>query len=199
MKTVPAVAAFIHANRDLARWENYKVGPVKLGNRVELDITAIKDPAMRAQLWDWWCECVALYSNPQGDVAWFSTKRVLFNDRQITSKTNRKDLVEVFKILESIPSLNPVLQAVTQPVWDVEAIERSYDLVSFQTQNNTGVANVDVSNLVLPTMLGGVKGVGEFSRTLNLEVANASWRDRRVRRLVSVSVECEELWAPLNY
>ncbi len=46
-----------------------------------------------------------------------------------------------------------------------------------------------------PDVLGGSQGVRELKRRITIETNHAKWRDRRVRRLVRVLVESDELWA----
>ena len=46
-----------------------------------------------------------------------------------------------------------------------------------------------------PDALGGSQGLRELKRRITIETNHAKWRDRRVRRLVRVLVESDELWA----
>lgn len=120
----------------------------------------------------------------------------LLDRRQVDSKTARTDLGPLYEAMEHIPSLRAALGLLdSTPDWDALAA-----VGLLERDGDRSVLTLELPTQQWPLELGGPAAPGEVSRTLRLETSHATWRDRRVRRLVRVVVHALEIWPdPTTY
>lgn len=110
--------------------------------------------------------------------------------RQVDSKTARTDLGPLYDAMEHIPALRDALGLLdSAPEWDALAA-----MGLLERDGDRSVLTLELPTRQWPLELGGPPAPGEVSRTLRLETSHATWRDRRVRRLVRVVVYAIEVW-----
>ena len=102
------------------------------------------------------------------------------------------------KALIALPVVGPLVK---------ELLGTNPDFASIETRGASAGMTVElqgdmhVIRFALPARrpwvneLGGVASRGEWERGFTLRVSHAPWRDRRVRRLVSVQIHATETWA----
>jgi hypothetical protein len=120
--------------------------------------------------------------------------RRLMDVRQIDSQQGRLDLVSEMKSLADT-ALAPLLEQITAGAPDWTAVRVHPLVTSLHREGDCTEVSVRYSGREnWQPALGGVCSRGEIGRVFTFNVNHTSWRDRRVRRLVSMRIEAIELW-----
>ena len=134
-------------------------------------------------------------------------RRPLTKTIQLDRKGGRKDLTLEMDALSEVPVLGQFVLALLD---SKSSSKRQPELDRLTTALGAKVENLPdnktVAIVAIPTgdhpwgvELGGAATPGEVSRVFTVTTSHAAWRDRRVRRLLSVEILVDELWAhPLN-
>ena len=134
-------------------------------------------------------------------------RRPLFTAVQIDRKEGRKDLKAEMDALLEVNVLGDFVSALLdsktsekrQP--ELDRLGAALDVEIQELPDNKTVATISIPSGQHPwsAELGGAATPGEVNRTFVITTSHATWRDRRVRRLLSVEVLVDELWAhPLS-
>lgn len=114
----------------------------------------------------------------------------LLDVRQKDSRTLRVDLAGQFVALEHVPVLRPVLDLLdASPDWDALAL-----LGVLERDGDRSALTLEARSPIWPLELGAAACPGELRRSVRIEASHAGWRDRRVRRLLRVSVDSLQVW-----
>lgn len=174
-----------------------------LGSRVELDVAAVG-----ATLGNAAASKLVAYEQRCRDFfeAWLAgeaagpyviVRRPLVKVRQIDTKDARVDLGPTLDALTTVSGIGDIVEEVTgaKPDWELVArLGTAFEAAVERDGNDTTVTLHCAFDTSWPDELGGVPTRGELQRILRLGLSHAAWRDRRNRRLVSVTVEAEEIW-----
>lgn len=194
-RTVPSLVLEL-VDPSFQHWD--AVG-VTLGNTIEVGIPelAIFSPELSERCNAYWAACrrfwddIAAGSSRRDGV---ETRRVLAESRQTDSRQGRSDLTSELDAFSAGDFAGLVEQLTgTRVDWDalganpfVESVVRDGDS-STVTLMYSGRGSWD-------EVLGGGCSRAETGRRFVLGLSHAKWRDRRVRRVVSLSVEAVEIW-----
>ena len=175
-----------------------------VGERAELDLDAVadRDPELATLLSEYWLRCRVVWDSldaGHSGPAFTISRRRLASFQQVTGKTGRRDLDDVFDAAGPIGPLAAALDCVTDAEPDATLLERwagtGLVTVSYpEPGQSVAVISVD-GDYAYPQLLGGVSVPGQLRRVFTATVRHASWRDRRVRRLAAFTVDSDELWA----
>lgn len=214
MSTVPVVAASLLLThlQTLAGPSQHTCGPAdvvarcirQLGRRPEVDLRAVAsecprlavelEQILRASRQVW-----SAVTNQLAGVPYVRTQRQLAQHVQVTAKSGRSDLGDVLEVLTEQAGVGTIVEALTAAEPDLLLVR---DLATVFAGKVATLPDGSVElELVLPgvgglpELLGGPSWPGEVRRRLVVVVRHAAWRDRRVRRLASVTVVAEEVWA----
>lgn len=198
-RTVPAplVAALLGDREDLAA--QIRPHGRRIGARTEVDVDAVRavNPALADAIDRFDADTAALWDTATG--AYVTTSRTIAEHRQVTGKTGRADLTEVFADLAQMSATSGVLEALTGPDPDPDELAAAAGAAGGwvrQDPNGAWCVQVSLTGAVCwPDTLGGPPLPTEVSRQVTLVARHAAWRDRRVRRLAQVTVTVEEMWA----
>ena len=133
-----------------------------------------------------------------GGVPYVVAARDVVAVRQRDDATGRTDLADQLASADKVVLLARLVEMATSATcdWD-ELVKRASvwgGVVEHDGKNgHTVVLNVEGAQ-DWPAEWGGAARANELQRQVIVEVNHAAWRDRRVRRLVSVSVTVFELW-----
>jgi hypothetical protein len=201
-RTVPALAAAIvcteKTERDLVTSCGVRVGAAV---EIDLDRVAQSNPELAACLENYWASCNELWDRfAGGDIGLdaVDVRRLLRSVAQTDSRQGRKDLnAEVDEIL-SLAVVGPLVKEILGSNPDFDSIVARGGSVGMSIEAN---ADTHTVRFTLPARrpwsneLGGTASRGEWERVFTLRVSHAAWRDRRVRRLMSLHVHATETWA----
>jgi hypothetical protein len=177
-----------------------------VGDGVEVDLgrLARTDAALACRLAAYWESCGEMwdrFADGETGLVGLSVSRPLRRAAQTDSRASRADLVAEVDALCALPVVGPLVDELLGSNPDLESIvARGAD--ANLTISDAG-ANAAVVRFTLPARrpwpasLGGAASRGEYEREFSLKISWAKWRDRRNRRLVTVSVDGREIWAPL--
>lgn len=194
--TVPiAVLALVGLEPEV-KDEVAKMAAIRFGTRVEIDLEVadmvapgsadVLEAYWRAsrRLWD------ALAAGAPSEVPAVLVRRTVLTARQTDTKTERHDLSDELFALTGHPQLALACNILdTNPDW--KALE---DLGTLTMASDRARLEVAVSGQHLPASLGGPRSRSEVARHIVLEASHAAWRDRRIRRLMSITVTVDEVW-----
>lgn len=110
----------------------------------------------------------------------------------------RADLVEFIESASRIPHLAYLMDEALSTKPDHELIRRRAAAWAchIETTGHKTVITLEVpSTTGWGSCWGGITSPHELRRRITIETNHAAWRDRRARRLVSVRVVADELWA----
>ena len=171
---------------------------IKFHNTYELSLEKLEkvDPEFASQLQNYWLSVRAFLDNLARGIQpseYLTTLRSLTLRTQVTSKGSKSDLIKELSALEKLEAIAPLLEhilaqapdgAVENPLVKTEQIDSDCYLYTFTLpgQNN------------YPTILGGLASRAEIARVFILKVSYAKWRDRRVRKIISLEVLAKEIW-----
>lgn len=182
---------------------------VRLGNRVELEISSLKEE-YKQPLLAYWAKCLVFWENPQegSGEEYIVIKRLLKANRQqdkAKGSTKKVDLKPELEALEKTSLLEWVPSLFLGPKCQHEEINKRASLFSELTVQSTSQARknsgdgqvltlVTADNVYWPEVLGGMPSPGEIQRHIEITSNYAGWRDRKVRRFTSLKVWAEEIW-----
>lgn len=204
VRTLPvgAAATLLYERVDLA--SACAGAGIEMGRRIEVDLDVVASevsPGLADILEAYGHQCDRLwddYVSGRAGIPYVVVRRMLTQHAQVTGKTGRRDLNAVYTVLESVPALAGALDVLTAPELDVDRARAVVAGANGELQVEVGVAHAAFTlegRHALPEALGGVPYPNEFARIVTLSIRHAAWRDRRVRRLGSVRIDVDELWA----
>lgn len=122
------------------------------------------------------------------------SKRLLIAHVQDTKKGSKKDLIEVLSSVMDEASLSDFFEIALE---ETLFIDKLYKLGGERVRISQDGDNTTISLVVenfanYEPLLGGTFGVNEIARLFTFKVNHAKWRDRKVRRFVSLKVEAIE-------
>lgn len=169
-----------------------------IGDRLEVDMDSLARaaPQLAAAIEAFDRDTQALWASGAGPFV--LTRRDVVDHKQVTAKTGREDLTDVFTELGHLSLTAELLDAVTCPDPDPAVVHALADQLAGSADLTDGAWHVTVpleGAVAWPACLGGPPGHAEVSRALVITCRHAPWRDRRVRRLARVRVHVEEMWA----
>lgn len=161
---------------------------VSIGTRVEVQVTHL--PQSAAGQLGQWCAARDSGAAPAG---WAEVALLLRDSRQRTTKGSRSDCTEDFDELMGWPGLGDLWREALSG--DVAAARSAADVEGARVSDAPGgyVVSVDGPR-PWPDLFGGPAQPGERLRTVDVSVATARWRDRRLRRLAGVQVRSQARW-----
>jgi hypothetical protein len=143
---------------------------------------------------------VVLRSHREGveDVPYAVVRRTLVSVAQSDTSSGRFDLTQQLRDGRLIPVLGDLLERICGASPDFQDVVRRSAAwkCAVSEEANMRVVTLEVGAAKGWTeSWGGSFAENELRRIVTITVSHAPWRDRRVRRLVSVVVERDELWA----
>ena len=201
-RTVPALAAAIVCTNQTERDLVAACG-VRVGAAVEVDLPrlAAADAQLAARLGDYWSRCIDLWDRfSDGEVGLdaVDVRRVLRSAAQTDSRKGRLDLNAEMNALIALSDVGPLVKELLGSEPDFDSIRTRGAAIgpSFDKQGD-----MHVVRFALPARrpwvneLGGVASRGEWERGFTMRISHAPWRDRRVRRFVSLQIHATETWS----
>jgi hypothetical protein len=162
---------------------------VRLGNKVEVSLEAVKETAgaeAAERLSNYWRAATQMWSSGKGRAV--LVRRPLVQVAQKDGKEGRVELAAELAALELIPEGDALVEALLGPAVQPD------QLTSVETNGNETSVTVTRRMVEWPTALGGPAAPNELHRHVKIVANHAKWRDRKVRRLVRVEVSCDEVW-----
>jgi len=201
-RTVPALAAAIVCTNQFERDLVAACG-VRVGAAVEVDLARLTgaDTALANRLGDYWARCNELWDRfADGEVGLdaVDVRRLLRSAAQTDSRKGRLDLNAEMKALIGLSVVGPLVKELLGSEPDFASISARGASVGLSIEAQ---GDMHVVRFALPARrpwtseLGGVASRGEWERGFTMRVSHAPWRDRRVRRFVSLQVHATETWA----
>lgn len=171
----------------------------QVGNKSELDCRLLDslEPGLGSQAEQYWHQCRKFWDSVaagEGGVG-LLVQRTLVSYQQEDGSQGRSDLGDVLGSLLRSELASVVDKATSSsPDWGlVDSLAGAK--ASRTTEGNRTDLTIPVSGRQhWDDLLGGAHSRGELTRVFSLTLNHAPWRDRRVRRLVSVKVSAVELW-----
>jgi hypothetical protein len=207
MRTTPSTIAQIAIAAGVAPVECFTGCGRRVGDRVEVDLDEV---ARRDETVARWAEnyfesarrlWAHLKEQPiSGEV--LAVRRPLVKVHQSDSKRDgRADLRDELAGLEQYGGFHALLDALLGP--EVSRTDLEEAAGAWQREIDISGSRVQVKLWVCDPVawsdaVGGPAGPGEVARIFTLVAQHAPWRDRRVRRLVALNVEAEELWPAVS-
>lgn len=167
-------------------------------NSYEILISALQahDPNYASKILDYWDLYKKYSENPKqyDSVDTVTISRALSVSRQVDSGSERKDLIEVHKFLSGMDFLKSLTDSLfsDSPDWD---LIKSHPLCTDVFENG----DVFVTTLVIEGQydwipdLGGTPSPNEVCRIFIITTSYAKWRDRKVRRIMSLESRAIEI------
>lgn len=201
-RTVPALAAAIVCTNQTER-ELVSACGVRVGAAVEVDLDRLRaaDAALADRLADYWNRCNELWDRfAEGEVGLdaIDVRRLLRSAAQTDSRAGRLDLNAEMKALIGLAVVGPLVKELLGANPDFQSITKRGESVGLtvEVQGDMRVVRFALpARRPWPAELGGVASRGEWERGFTMRVSHAPWRDRRVRRLVSLQIHATETWA----
>jgi hypothetical protein len=170
---------------------------------VALDSDALGEasPELLLRLQHFWQESQAVLRDHLGGVGgrpFAVVRRVLVEHVQKDDTSGRSDLAHVLEAADTVSLLDWVLDGMcsTNPAYPDILRRASVWSAQLEQDGVRSVLTLEIpSTKGWPAVLGGSQGTRELKRRITIETNHAKWRDRRVRRLMRVLVEADELWA----
>lgn len=189
-----------------------------MGNRVELDLDMLSkktSPEIADAVLAYHTTCLEFQEYLAARATGYrnearpsiTIRRPLMKVTQIDRKDSRKDLSneidELAKIAIVGEFVSTLLDTKTSKTRTekLERLSTALGATVEQIDENKTVATFAIAspNHIWPEILGGAATPGEVNRVFTLTANHAAWRDRRVRRLQTLEISVDELWAhPLN-
>jgi hypothetical protein len=201
-RTVPALAAAIVCTNQIERDLVAACG-VRLGAAVEVDLLrlASADSQLASRLEDYWTRCIELWDRfSDGEVGLdaVDVRRLLRSAAQTDSRKGRLDLNVEMNALLGLSDVGPLVKELLGSDPDFDSIRTRGASIGLTIETQ---GDMNVIRFALPARrpwaneLGGVASRGEWERGFTMRVSHAPWRDRRVRRFVSLQIHATETWA----
>jgi hypothetical protein len=130
--------------------------------------------------------------------AYAVVRRTLVAVAQSDTSLGRYDLTQQLSDSRLVPVLDEIVEQVCASAPDFPEVVRRAAAwkCSVSKEANLHVVSLEVGAAKgWPDSWGGSFAENELRRVVTITVSHAAWRDRRARRLVSVTVERDELWA----
>jgi hypothetical protein len=194
-RSVPALVLEL-VDPSFAHWD--AVG-VHLGDAVEVGIPELArfSPELADRCNAYWAACRRFWDDVAAGAVrrdGVETRRVLAENRQTDSRQGRCDLTAELEAFSTGDLAGLVEQLTGTGV--------NWDEISSNPMVESVVRDGDASTVTLlypgrgawDDVLGGGCSRAETGRRFMLGLSHAKWRDRRVRRVVSLSVEAVEIW-----
>lgn len=197
MRSAPAFLAALALGED--RYARLGDVGTQLGERVEidLDLLDVSDPDAAAQVRRYLTDCAAFWADRHPSGAYLGVERTLVAARQQDGRGGKRDLHDELEALTQLGGVGPYIHELTARTLDEDRLARlgaPLSAVAVESGSQREVTLHAPSVGMWPTILGGAPSPGEVSRKVRVRVSHANWRDRRVRRLMSVEVLAVELW-----
>jgi hypothetical protein len=201
LRSVPILAASLSVT-DPYELEVIASCGVKVGNSAEIDLNRVGSllPDLAERLSAYWIRCGLLwdrYAAGETGLEVVDVLRTLRTNAQTDSRQGRLDLNSEMHSLFSLAVIGPLLEEVLGSKPDFSSILERGKSVGLDIQS---IGDTHTVSFSLPSRrpwveeLGSVSSRGEWERKFTLRVSHAPWRDRRVRRLVSIKIEACESW-----
>ena len=201
-RTVPALAAAIVCTNPIER-DLVAAHGVRVGAAVEVDLLrlAMVDLHLASRLEDYWSRCIDLWDRfSEGAIGLnaVDVRRLLRSVAQTDSSKGRLDLNAEMNALIGLSEVGPLVKELLGSDPDFESIKVRGATIGLTIEFQGAM---HVVRFALPARrpwaneLGGVASRGEWERGFTLRVSHAPWRDRRVRRFVSLQIHATETWA----
>ena len=176
---------------------------LSVGSRSEIDLEHLHTvyPEIASSISRYWINSLGLWDSfgkQSPNTSYKKSRRNIYHNKMIDSKTQRTDLRFEIKLLSTIPVAGAMIKELLSANPDTSKLESKYSALNLQLiKNKDGSSNISFTlpaNKPWPVLLGGNPFPGEIEREFNLKVSWAPWRDRRNRRLVDLSIEAIEIW-----
>jgi hypothetical protein len=120
---------------------------------------------------------------------------VLISHAQDTRKCSKKDLVELLSALTEDNTLSDIVEILLDEVIDLNKLTTYCgERATFSQEGDSTVLAILLKGTnVYDDLLGGAVGEFEVGRLFTFKVNHAKWRDRKVRRFSSLTVEAVDL------
>jgi hypothetical protein len=163
---------------------------------IDLEKLGITQPVLTSRLKNYWLKTRSFFDDlasglPLADYSLFH--RLISSELQDTRKGSKIDLINSLKEIDS----DPVLKEVISPLLDPELYQEfahPYLISKYIDGLNINVTIEIPGKKDYNYHLGGLSSRAEIGRVFQITISHAKWRDRRVRKLVSVDVYAKELW-----
>ena len=171
---------------------------VPFGTTFEVSLTLLSEvePGYSNALKEYWLKSRGFFDLlAKGELThdYLEVHRLISYHEQNTSKNAKKDLVELLSFLNSDPNLAPIMDEITQEKPAI--VSSSPFLTSILADGDYFEYVVDIPGKSdYPVILGGQPSRAEIGRKFVFTISYATWRDRKVRRLVSVKIYSQEIW-----
>jgi hypothetical protein len=176
---------------------------LSVGSKNEIDLEYLHTvyPEIASSISRYWIRSLDLwesYDKQLPNTSYKKSRRNIYYNKMIDSKTQRTDLRFEIKLLSAIPVAGTMIKELLSANPDISNLESKYSALNLQLRKNKDASsNISFTlpaNKPWPVLLGGNPFPGEVEREFNLKVSWAPWRDRRNRRLVDLSIEAMEIW-----
>lgn len=168
---------------------------VTVGDCIEVDLSRLKDAHTAARLERYWQLCRQFLAAPTGDAV--LVRRSLYSATQVDTASQRSDLNAELDWLQGNNLTRPLVTEAlaTAPDWErVRLLLSPLDGTIAQDGAWTTLRFRLPTTALLPDGSSKPAWRHEQRRSVQLRISHAGWRDRRVRRLVEVHIEADELW-----
>jgi hypothetical protein len=168
---------------------------LSVGRNLEVDLSQLGDEDTAQRLERYWQECRRFLSTPSGDAV--LVRRRLYGATQVDTASQRSDLTVELDWLQANNLTRPLVAEAlsTAPDWArVRLLLTPLDGTITQDGSWTTLRFRLPATTTLPDGSTQPPWRLEQRRTVQLRISHAGWRDRRVRRLVEVGVDVDELW-----
>jgi hypothetical protein len=203
---VPLLAAALACRSDAERNAAASC-TVSIGANTEIDLIRLAriDAALACRLAAYWESCGDMWDRfalGETGLVGLAVTRPLRHAAQTDSRAGRTDLVAEVETLCSLPVVGPLLEELlgANPDFsDILARGAEASLIIEPAGENCSIVRFRLpARRPWPAVLGGAASRGEWEREFTLKMSWARWRDRRNRRLISLTVDGHEIWAPIQ-
>jgi hypothetical protein len=201
--TVPLLAASLACRTEAERLAAASC-TLTVGSSAEVDLGRLAriDAALACRLASYWESCSEMwdrFADGESGLVGVSVTRPLRRSAQTDSRAGRADLVDEVDALCSLPVVGPLVEELLGSNPDIAAVvNRGAEVALSVTDTGSNASLVRFklpARRPWPASLGGSASRGEYEREFTMKISWAKWRDRRNRRLVSLSVDAHEIWA----
>jgi hypothetical protein len=192
--TMSSIPAFLVSLAE-PRLVGSDLASVLVGRNLEVDLSQLGDEDTAQRLERYWQACQVFLAAPSGDAV--LVRRRLYSATQADTTSQRSDLTAELDWLQTNNLTRPLVTEAlsTDPDWARVGLLLT-PLDGTITQDGTWSTIRFRLPAATPLPDGSTQPPWrlEQRRTVQLRISHAGWRDRRVRRLVEVGVDVDELW-----
>ena len=196
-------AGVLYANDDVTQGTLCAFGKLDADGVLALDIGALRAarPDTAAQLREFLADSrdvLRAHRDGVENAPYAVVRRTLVSVAQSDTSSGRHDLTQELRDARSIPVLGDLLEQICSSSPDFQDVIRRAAAwkCSVSEDGNLSVVKLEIGAAKgWAETWGGSFAENELRRLVTITVSHAAWRDRRVRRLVSVVVERDEIWA----